>query len=166
MRYVVLPPAVNRAATHISPGGENVCVVPVPEEAVIHSLKSVLSAITGYTPLTTSEADRAAARVSADFRYAAQLAEGITLTDPTRLASTLTLAAGEVDRNNFTQLLAHLTNAEGVVSSPTDAITIADSAGILHTMMVKQFRALMADYGPGCYAWWTAYRQQVAAATS
>lgn len=165
MQYLILPSTVTLPATHTSPTGDLVHVRTFADNAKIHSPHSVVATLTGYTPLSAASISQSSAQAIIDAQYAAIIAKGVTLTDPSK-PGTITLAADDAARSNFTQLLTHLANAESVSSTVSETITVEDLSGRLHVMTVKQFQKLMADYGRTCYALWTAYRQKAAAATA
>lgn len=163
MKYLILTASVNQPATHISPTGNSVHVKEFADGITINSPVMILTSLSGYVPLSELQTKQFVAVAKATDQYNRAVAKGTTVTDPTNLSARITLASADGDRNNFTQLLAHLTNAG---TADTESITIADLTGTLHTMTVKQFKKLMIAYGHAYYAMWTALQQQIATAGS
>ena len=155
MQYLVFPLSATAPATHRAPYGQLVHIKEVNAAKVVGPI--VLADLTGYTPVTVPPAShdtpaalaaaKAAATKTVNEQYAANA--GITVNG-------LTLATGDADRTNFTQLTTHLLN-----SNSQEPVVIADKAGQLHSLSVAAYKALMAEYGKVCYDAWTGHVKQL-----
>ena len=179
MKYLVIP-AVKIPVTHKAPDGQLVNVHGVCNSATIYSQNPVVTDLTGYKPISSdgdrqvpTDKERAAAVEKVTTTYNKLVAAGVTLPNPT--GGTITLANADTDRNNFTQMISHLSNLEGTLTGasltafPNLPVSILDKNGKMFTMTITQVRMLIADYGRACLTDWTAFQlqlTQIAGATS
>ena len=177
MKYLVIP-AVKIPATHKAPDGQLVNVHGIIDRAIVHSQHPVVTELTGYKAIsnnrkTPTDKERMTAVEKVTSAYNKLVAAGVTLPSPT--GGAITLASTDTDRNNFTQMISHLSNLEETLTGDSltvflnSPVSILDKSGKMFTMTVTQVRTLIADYGLACLANWTAFQlqlTQIAGATS